>query len=103
MSTVKCRSVRQSGVNRGIETRAQIEIIIENKPRAGGSLCWTGAPRQALKRLEMGADAVLVNTIDRNRIRPNRMARLFSLASRRCDAREIVGWRETLERSATIR
>ena len=50
------------GSNRGIETRAQIEIIIEQATVPVVVDAGLGAPSQAAEALEMGADAVLVNT-----------------------------------------
>ncbi len=50
------------GSNRGIETRAQIEIIIEQATVPVIVDAGLGAPSQAAEALEMGASAVLVNT-----------------------------------------
>ena len=50
------------GSNRGIETRAQIEIIIEQATVPVVVDAGIGAPSQAAEAMEMGADAVLVNT-----------------------------------------
>ena len=50
------------GSNRGIETRAQIEIIIEQATVPVVVDAGLGAPSQAAEAMEMGADAVLVNT-----------------------------------------
>ena len=50
------------GSNRGIEARAQIEIIIEQATVPVIVDAGLGAPSQAAEALEMGASAVLVNT-----------------------------------------
>ncbi|MEO5754531.1 MAG: thiazole synthase, partial [Chthoniobacterales bacterium] len=78
------------GSNRGIETRAQIEIIIEQATVPVVVDAGLGAPSQAAEALEMGADAVLVNTAIAIASDPVRMANAFRRAveSGR-DAREI--------------
>jgi thiazole synthase len=68
------------GSNRGIETRAQIEIIIEQATVPVVVDAGLGAPSQAAEALEMGADAVLVNTAIAVAHDPMRMARAFRLA-----------------------
>jgi len=65
------------GSNRGIETRAQIEIIIEQATVPVIVDAGLGAPSQAAEALEMGADAVLVNTAIAVAADPVRMARAF--------------------------
>ena len=50
------------GSNRGVETRAMIEIIIEQACVPVIVDAGLGAPSHAAEALEMGADAVLVNT-----------------------------------------
>ena len=50
------------GSNRGIRTRDAIEIIIENASVPVVVDAGLGAPSHAAEALEMGADAVLVNT-----------------------------------------
>jgi thiazole synthase len=50
------------GSNRGIETRAQIEIIIEQATVPVVVDAGIGQPSHAAAALELGADAVLVNT-----------------------------------------
>ncbi len=50
------------GSNRGIETRGQIEIIIEQATVPVVVDAGIGAPSHAAEAMEMGADAVLVNT-----------------------------------------
>lgn len=68
------------GSNRGIETRAQIEIIIEQAIVPVIVDAGLGAPSQAAEALEMGADAVLVNTAIAIASDPVRMARAFRKA-----------------------
>jgi thiazole synthase len=68
------------GSNRGIETRAQIEIIIEQATVPVVVDAGLGAPSQAAEALEMGADAVLVNTAIAIAADPSRMGRAFKMA-----------------------
>ncbi len=68
------------GSNRGIETRAQIEIIIEQATVPVVVDAGLGAPSQAAEALEMGADAVLVNTAIAIASDPVRMANAFRRA-----------------------
>ncbi len=68
------------GSNRGIETRAQIEIIIEQASVPVVVDAGLGAPSQAAEALEMGADAVLVNTAIAIAPNPARMAHAFKMA-----------------------
>src|ERR1700752_3903475 len=68
------------GSNRRIETRAQIEIIIEQATVPVVVDAGIGAPSHAAEAMEMGADAVLVNTAIAVARDPNRMAVAFKLA-----------------------
>jgi thiazole synthase len=68
------------GSNRGIETRAQIEIIIEQATVPVVVDAGLGAPSQAAEAMEMGADAVLVNTAIAIASDPSRMAHAFRKA-----------------------
>src|SRR6478735_5569485 len=68
------------GSNRGIETRAQIEIILEQCTIPVIVDAGIGAPSQAAEALEMGASAVLVNTAIAIASDPARMARAFAQA-----------------------
>jgi len=68
------------GSNRGIETRAQIEIIIEQARVPVVVDAGLGAPSQAAEAMEMGADAVLINTAIAVATDPIRMARAFKAA-----------------------
>jgi thiazole synthase len=68
------------GSNRGIETRAQIEIIIEQATVPVIVDAGLGAPSQAAEAMEMGASAVLVNTAIAIASSPVRMAGAFRKA-----------------------
>ncbi len=68
------------GSNQGIKTRAQIEIIIEQARVPVVVDAGLGAPSQAAEAMEMGADAVLVNTAISVASDPIRMARAFKAA-----------------------
>jgi thiazole synthase len=69
------------GSNRGIETRAQIEIIIEQATVPVVVDAGIGAPSQAAEAMEMGASAVLVNTAIAIAADPARMAAAFAKAT----------------------
>src|SRR6202043_4074974 len=68
------------GSNRGLETRAQIAIIIEQATVTVVVDAGLGAPSQAAEAMEMGADAVLVNTAIAIASDPVRMAQAFRKA-----------------------
>ena len=68
------------GSNRGIETRPQIEIIIEQATVPVVVDAGLGAPSQAAEAMEMGADAALVNTAIAIASDPVRMAQAFARA-----------------------
>jgi thiazole synthase len=65
------------GSNRGLDTRYQIEIIIKQASVPVIVDAGIGAPSHAAEALEMGADAVLVNTAIAAATFPNRMAHAF--------------------------
>jgi thiazole synthase len=67
------------GSNRGLETRAQIEIILEQARVPVIVDAGLGAPSHAAAALEMGADAVLVNTAIAVAEDPAAMATAFRL------------------------
>ncbi len=85
------------GSNRGIETRAQIEIIIEQATVPVIVDAGLGAPSQAAEALEMGADAVLVNTAIAIASDPARMAHAFRMAVEAGREAFVIGLGETLE------
>src|SRR5438477_4474863 len=68
------------GSNRGIQTRDQIRIIIEQATVPVVVDAGLGAPSHGAEAMEMGADAVLVNTAIALASDPNRMALAFKLA-----------------------
>src|SRR3989442_772777 len=68
------------GSARGIETRASIEIIIEQATVPVVVDAGLGAPSHAAEAMEMGADAGLVNTAIAVAHDPNRMAIAFKMA-----------------------
>ena len=65
------------GSNRGVETRAQIRIIIEQATVPVVVDAGLGAPSHAAEAMELGADAVLVNTAIAVASDPVRMAVAF--------------------------
>jgi len=68
------------GSNRGLQTRDQIRIIIEQATVPVVVDAGLGAPSHAAEAMELGADAVLVNTAIAVANDPNRMAVAFKLA-----------------------
>src|SRR5271169_248925 len=70
------------GSNRGLDTREQIRIIIEQAVVPVVVDAGIGAPSHAAEAMEMGADAVLVNTAIAVSNDPCRMARAFKAAVR---------------------
>src|SRR5512145_1414025 len=68
------------GSNRGIQTLDQIRIIIDQATVPVVVDAGLGAPSHAAQAMEMGADAVLVNTAIAVAAHPNRMAVAFKLA-----------------------
>lgn len=68
------------GTNMGIIGRAQVEIIIEQARVPVVVDAGLGAPSHAAEAMEMGADAVLVNTAIAVAGDPVRMGRAFALA-----------------------
>src|SRR6187431_3104434 len=68
------------GSNRGIQTRDQIRIIVEQATVPVVVDAGIGAPSHAAEAMELGADAVLVNTAIAVASDPNRMAVAFKTA-----------------------
>src|SRR5204862_1013093 len=68
------------GSNRGIQTRDQIRIIIEQANVPVVVDAGLGAPSHAAEAMELGADAVLVNTAIAVAANPDRMAVAFKMA-----------------------
>jgi len=69
------------GSNRGIETRRQIEIIIAQATVPVVVDAGLGAPSHAAEAMEMGADAVLVNTAIAIANDPVAIAKAFKMAT----------------------
>jgi thiazole synthase len=68
------------GTNRGLETKSLIALLIENCQVPVVVDAGIGRPSQAAEAMEMGADAVLVNTAIATAEDPAMMGRAFSLA-----------------------
>src|SRR5437763_13748653 len=68
------------GSNRGLQTRDQLRIIIEQANVPVVVDAGLGAPSHAAEAMEMGADAVLVNTAIAVASDPNGMALAFKMA-----------------------
>jgi thiazole synthase len=68
------------GTNRGLTTRDQLRIIIEQSIVPVVIDAGIGAPSHAAEAMELGADAVLVNTAMAVASDPQRMARAFAMA-----------------------
>lgn len=85
------------GSNRGLETEAQIRIIIEQARVPVVVDAGIGAPSHAAQAMELGADAVLVNTAIAIAADPSAMARAFAaaVAAGRCAFEIGLGQTET--------
>ena len=68
------------GSNRGVETRSQIRIIVEQATVPVVVDAGLGAPSHAAEAMELGADAVLVNTAIAIASDANKMAQAFAQA-----------------------
>lgn len=68
------------GSNQGLKSRAAIEIIIEQANVPVVVDAGLGLPSHAAEAMEMGADAVLINTAIATANNPVEMARAFKLA-----------------------
>ncbi len=68
------------GSNQGLQTKSMIKILIENISLPIIVDAGIGKPSQAAEAMEMGADAVLVNSAIANAKNPEVMAEAFSLA-----------------------
>lgn len=68
------------GSNRGLETRDQLRIIIEQATVPVVVDAGIGAPSHAAEAMELGADAVLVNTAIAVASDPSRMGAVFGAA-----------------------
>lgn len=79
------------GSNRGLETRAQISIIIEQARIPVVVDAGIGAPSHAAEAMELGADAVLINTAIAVADDPVAMARAFRMAVEAGHAARLAG------------
>ena len=68
------------GSNRGLQTRDQLRIILEQATVPVVIDAGLGAPSHAAEAMELGADAVLINTAIAVARDPVRMARAFAAA-----------------------
>jgi thiazole synthase len=68
------------GSNRGITTRDQIRIIIDQATVPVVVDAGIGAPSHAAEAMELGADAVLINTAIAIAVDPERMANAFAMS-----------------------
>lgn len=68
------------GSNQGIKTRAALEIIIEQANVPVVVDAGLGLPSHAAEAMEMGADAVLINTAIATAAEPVKMAQSFRMA-----------------------
>ncbi len=79
------------GSNRGLEMKFMIEMIIESSPVPVVVDAGIGKPSQAAAAMEMGADAVLVNTAIATSKDPAQAGKAFSLAVRAGRAAFLAG------------
>jgi len=82
------------GTNRGLRMRDMIEIIIEQARVPVVVDAGLGMPSHAAEAIEMGADAVLVNTAIATAADPVRMASAFALAVQAAELACDAGARE---------
>ena len=93
------------GTNKGIKTRDNIAIIIEQAQVPVVVDAGLGAPSHAAEALEMGADAVLVNTAIAVAGNPEQMAVAFKeavIAGRRAFEAGLGGVSDTAEASSPL-
>jgi thiazole synthase len=93
------------GSNRGVRTRDLIKIIIEQASVPVVVDAGLGAPSHAAESMELGADAVLVNTAIADAAVPAEMARAFALATeagRRAYLAGLGPARDTAEASSPL-
>ena len=93
------------GSNRGIQTRDLIRIIIEQATVPVVVDAGLGAPSHAAEAMELGAEAVLVNTAIAVSSDPNRMAVAFKMAvdaGRAAFESGLAAQRETADASSPL-
>jgi thiazole synthase len=88
------------GSHQGITTRKQIEIIIEQASVPVVVDAGIGAPSHAAEAMEMGADAVLVNTAIAVASDPARMGQAFKAAVEAGRAAYEIGLKDASERAS---
>jgi thiazole synthase len=88
------------GSHQGITTRNQIEIIIEQASVPVVVDAGIGAPSHAAEAMEMGADAVLVNTAIAVASDPVRMGQAFKMAVEAGRAAYEIGLADVSERAS---
>ncbi len=88
------------GSNKGLETYAQIKIIIEQARVPVVVDAGLGVPSHAAAAMELGADAVLVNTAIAVASDPNRMAMAFATAVEAGRAAYEIGLPQTGEKAS---
>lgn len=86
------------GSNQGLETRRQLEIIIEQATVPVVIDAGLGAPSHAAAAMELGADAILVNTAIAISSNPCDTARAFKMA---CEAGRIA-WETGLPQTQDV-
>jgi thiazole synthase len=93
------------GSNRGLRTRDAIEVIVEQAHVPVVVDAGLGVPSDAAEAMEIGADAVLVNTAIAVAVDPATMARAFALATQAGRLGHLAGRgavRETAEASSPL-
>ena len=88
------------GTNRGIETRSQIEIIVEQSRVPVVVDAGLGLPSHAAEAMEIGADAVMVNTAVAIASNPAAMARAFASAVEAGRIARLIGASSRRERAS---
>jgi thiazole synthase len=88
------------GSNQGLRTRGALEIIVEQATVPVVVDAGLGAPSHAAEAMELGADAVLVNTAIGTAGDPAAMARAFRLAVEAGRAGRLAGLAATRDQAA---
>ncbi len=88
------------GSNQGLRTRGALEIIVEQATVPVVVDAGLGAPSHAAEAMELGADAVLVNTAIGTAGDPAAMARAFRLAVEAGRAGRLAGLATTRDQAA---
>lgn len=88
------------GSNKGLQTRDLIRILIEQIEIPIIVDAGIGKPSQACEVMEMGADAVLLNTAIASSVNPVKMASAFSNAIKAGREAYLAGFAPTLDRAS---